>query len=91
MFLLPQCLVSMCHVLNILIAVQFPVSILSVKRHLTSAELALHCKRVTRGTQETQNLVSGLIQSLDGPKGCDTLGVPLFDSERIQDKVSTST
>jgi len=54
-----------------------------VRRHLTSAELALHCKRVTRGTQETQNLVSGLIQSLDGPKGCDTLGVPLFDSERM--------
>lgn len=41
------------------------------------------CKRVTRGTEETQTLISGLIQSLDGPKGCDTLGVPLFESERI--------
>ena len=37
MFLLPQCLVSMCHVLNILIAVQFPVSILSVQSSLSEA------------------------------------------------------
>lgn len=54
-----------------------------VRRNLSSTELALHCKRVTRGTEETQTLISGLIQSLDGPKGCDTLGVPLFESERI--------
>lgn len=54
-----------------------------LRRNLSSTELALHCKRVTRGTEETQTLISGLIQSLDGPKGCDTLGVPLFESERI--------
>lgn len=54
-----------------------------VRRNLSSTELALHCKRVPRGTEETQTLISGLIQSLDGPKGCDTLGVPLFESERI--------
>jgi hypothetical protein len=47
--------------------------------------MALHCKRVTRGTVETTKLISNLLKSLDGAKGCDTLGVPLFDSERIKE------
>lgn len=55
-----------------------------VIRRLSTAELALHCKRVTRGTAETTRLISSLLESLDGPKGCDTQGVPLFDSEKIQ-------
>lgn len=55
-----------------------------VIRRLSTAELALHCKRVTRGTAETTRLISSLLESLDGPRGFDTQGVPLFDSEKIQ-------
>lgn len=55
-----------------------------VMRRLTSSELSLHCKRMTRGTAETSRLIASLLESLDGSKGCDTLGVPLFDSEKIQ-------
>ena len=54
-----------------------------VMRRLTKAELNLHCKRVTRGVAETTDLISRLIQSLDGSKSCDTLGVPLFNGDEM--------
>lgn len=53
-------------------------------RRLCTAELALHCKRVTRGTAETTRLISCLLESLEGPIACDSQGVPLFDSEKMQ-------
>lgn len=56
----------------------------SVIRRLSTVELALHCKRVTRGTAETARLISCLLESLEGPSGCDSQGVPLFESEKMQ-------
>jgi hypothetical protein len=54
-------------------------------RGITSSDMALHCKQVTRGTVETTKQISNLLKSLEGAKGCDTLGVPLFDSEKIKE------
>ncbi len=51
---------------------------------LTRKELARHCRRRTRGVQETTELVDQLIRSLDCEDGRDTLGVQLFDHERMQ-------
>ena len=52
--------------------------------HITSYELALHCRRSTRGVEETTELVSKLIQAYSGSSGRDTLGVPLINSERME-------
>ncbi|XP_071500121.1 uncharacterized protein [Diadema antillarum] len=46
-------------------------------------EMARHCRRSTRGTDETTRLIEDLLTSLDGQEGRDTLGVPLFDSDKI--------
>lgn len=51
--------------------------------HIKSSELAMRCRRTTRGVEETTRLISQLIQSLDGDKGRDTQGVPLINSERM--------
>ena len=40
-----------------------------VVKRITSHEVARHCKRATRGTQETEQLIRDLILSLDGEKG----------------------
>lgn len=45
-----------------------------VIRSLSTAEIALHCKRVTRGTAETTRLISSLLESIGGPRGFDTNG-----------------
>ncbi len=54
-----------------------------VLRRLSKSELALHCKRTTRGTRETVDLISQLIKSFEGERGRDTLGVPLINSARM--------
>ena len=54
-----------------------------VARHITKEELARHCKRKTRGTEETTRLITELITSMDGVKGRDYLGMPLLNSEKI--------
>lgn len=51
-----------------------------VLRRLSKNELALHCKRTTRGTRETVDLISQLIKSFEGERGHDILGVPLISS-----------
>ncbi|XP_059209499.1 uncharacterized protein LOC131988409 [Centropristis striata] len=51
---------------------------------ITRRELALHCRRRTRGAEETSRLIGSLISLFDSPSGKDTLGVPLLDHERIQ-------
>ncbi|XP_078802180.1 uncharacterized protein LOC105353958 isoform X2 [Oryzias latipes] len=56
-----------------------------VLRSISRSELALHCRRTTRGSQETLALIKSLIQAFDGDNGCDTLGVPLINSERMAD------
>ncbi len=56
----------------------------AVNTRITRRELALHCRRRTRGVEETNRLISSLISLFDSPSGKDTLGVPLLDHERIQ-------
>ena len=56
-----------------------------VLRHIKSAELSLHCRRMTRGVKETTTLISQLISSMEGDKGVDILGVPLFDREKMRE------
>lgn len=53
-------------------------------RHITKAELALHCRRRTRGEEKTILLLDQLLRELMSDKGKDALGVPLFNNERMQ-------
>jgi hypothetical protein len=53
-----------------------------VRQQLTKKELSLHCRRTTRGTEETTRLVKLLLTAFDGVAGHDTLGVPLLDSKK---------
>nr|KAG5691802.1 hypothetical protein BaRGS_003198 [Batillaria attramentaria] len=56
-----------------------------VLRNITKDELALHCRRTTRGTDETIALIDHLLETYSGPAGHDTLGVPLLDQDRLTD------
>lgn len=60
------------------------LSSVDVDRHLTRDELALHCRRRTRGEDTTIRLLEELFSALMGSRGNDSLGVPLFDSERME-------
>ncbi|XP_047191158.1 uncharacterized protein LOC124850755 [Scophthalmus maximus] len=55
-----------------------------VDQHITKDELARHCRRRTRGEQQTIVLIECLLNELMGEKGRDLLGVPLLDQERMQ-------
>lgn len=54
-----------------------------VMRHISRAEMALHCRRTTRSSEEMEALITQLLVSYDGERGCNTLGVPLIHSERM--------
>ena len=54
-----------------------------VARRLSRTELALHCRRKTRGVPETQQLIQKLLEAMSGPSGRDTMGIPLLDSKRV--------
>ncbi|XP_060774463.1 uncharacterized protein LOC132884641 [Neoarius graeffei] len=56
----------------------------ALNARISRRELALHCRRRTRGMEETSRLLEALISLFDSPAGKDTLGVPLLDHERIQ-------
>ena len=56
-----------------------------VNRHITKKELAIHCRRKTRGVEEMTQLIYDLLEAFQGNQGRDTLGVPLLDAERIWD------
>ena len=56
----------------------------SVRKRLTKNEMQLHCRRHTSGTEKTVQLLTALLQSLDGPAGRDSLGVPLLDQLRMR-------
>ncbi|MEQ2210921.1 hypothetical protein XENOCAPTIV_022063, partial [Xenoophorus captivus] len=56
----------------------------SLDQMISRKELALHCRRRTRGIEETAGRIKELIDEMDSEKGRDTLGVPLLDHERIQ-------
>ena len=51
----------------------------TVKEALTSKELARHCRRRTRGPEETAGLIENLLLTLSS--STDTLGIPLFRDE----------
>ncbi|XP_060605856.1 uncharacterized protein LOC132758299 [Ruditapes philippinarum] len=54
-----------------------------VLRYLSKRELALHCRRQTRGVEETTRLISELIEAFTGDQGLDTMGFPLLHKEKI--------
>ena len=45
-----------------------------VAMHITKKELAVHCKRRTRGVEETTCLIKDLIDTFSSDKGKDTMG-----------------
>ncbi|XP_056328978.1 uncharacterized protein LOC130241304 isoform X1 [Danio aesculapii] len=49
----------------------------------TAKELAKHCRRRTRGAQETMQLIEKLLQDFMG--ATDTMGIRLLDQERMQE------
>lgn len=51
-----------------------------VNKHLTREELALHCRRRTRGEETTTLLLEQLLTELMSNKGNDSLCVPLLDN-----------
>ncbi len=55
-----------------------------VDQQISKEELALHCRRRTRGEQQTIIMIEQLLNELMGVKGRDYLGVPLLDHERMQ-------
>ncbi|XP_060927146.1 uncharacterized protein LOC133001557 [Limanda limanda] len=55
-----------------------------VDLQITKGELAMHCRRQTRGEQKTITSIECLLNELMGVKGKDSLGVPLLDKERMQ-------
>lgn len=60
-----------------------------VIRRITREEWRLHCRRRTRGAEETALLIQDLLQTFGGTAGRDTLDIPLLDPLRIQDIWST--
>ncbi|KAK7105237.1 hypothetical protein V1264_016643 [Littorina saxatilis] len=49
-------------------------------------ELALHCHRATRSTDDIQVLIQQLLDALGGEQGVDTMGVPLFNTSRMMEE-----
>ena len=54
-------------------------------RQITKKELATHCRRKTRGVEETTQLIHDLLETFSGEQGCDTLRVPLLDVDQVWD------
>ncbi|CAM4668159.1 unnamed protein product [Leuciscus chuanchicus] len=48
---------------------------------LTSRQLALHCRRCTRGVEETEQLIGELLEAFTDAR--ETMGIPLVDQERM--------
>ncbi|KAJ8382141.1 hypothetical protein SKAU_G00029200 [Synaphobranchus kaupii] len=55
-----------------------------VDRRISKDELALYCRRRTRGEEATIRLIDRLLEQLMGHKGRDLLGVSLLDRERME-------
>ncbi|XP_034064265.1 uncharacterized protein LOC117541213 [Gymnodraco acuticeps] len=60
-----------------------------VIQRITREEWRLHCRRRTRGAEETALLIQDLLQTFGGTAGRDNLDIPLLDALRIQDIWST--
>ena len=54
-----------------------------VLHRISKKELALHCRRQTRGVEATTKALHDLLLAFDGEQGRDSLGVPLLNSEKI--------
>ena len=54
-----------------------------ITKYVTKRELALHCRRQTRGTEETTKHIETLLRLFDGTAGRDTMGIPVLDHDRI--------
>ena len=52
---------------------------------LTRKEMSLHCRRTTRGAEETIAMIQMLLEMFDGELGRDTVGASLFYHERISE------
>ncbi|XP_019899761.2 uncharacterized protein LOC109615266 [Esox lucius] len=55
-----------------------------VYSHLRRKEMALHCRRHTRGAAETELLLIEMLEVFNSEKGHDNLGIPLLDPVRIR-------
>lgn len=55
-----------------------------VWRHVSRKNMALHCRRRTRGAAETERLIGDLLETFGGASGRDTMGISLLDQDRIQ-------
>ncbi|KAL3065983.1 hypothetical protein OYC64_016008 [Pagothenia borchgrevinki] len=60
-----------------------------VIQKITREEWRLHCRRRTRGAEETALLIQDLLQTFGGTAGRDNLDIPLLDPLCIQDIWST--
>ncbi|KAF1376323.1 hypothetical protein PFLUV_G00210310 [Perca fluviatilis] len=56
-----------------------------VVRRITREEWRLHCRRRTRGAEESTLLIQELLDTFGGPAGHNTLDIPLLDALRIQE------
>ena len=56
-----------------------------VFKRINKKELALHCRRRTRGAERTAALISDLIEAFSGEHGADTMGIPLLDTDRMKE------
>ena len=52
-----------------------------IAMHVSKKELATHCKRWTRGSEESAELIQQLIETFSSDVGKDTMGIPLLDAE----------
>ncbi|XP_078804413.1 uncharacterized protein LOC144992387 [Oryzias latipes] len=60
-----------------------------VIQRVSKEEWRLHCRRRTRGAEETAVLIQNLLDTFSGPAGRDTLDIPLLDALRIEEIWST--
>ncbi|XP_037643953.1 uncharacterized protein LOC119498907 [Sebastes umbrosus] len=60
-----------------------------VIKKISKKEWRLHCRRRTRGPEESTLLIQELLDTFGGPAGRNTLDVPLLNALRIQDIWST--
>ncbi|XP_024155228.1 uncharacterized protein LOC112163196 [Oryzias melastigma] len=60
-----------------------------VIQRVSKEEWRLHCRRRTRGAEETALLIQDLLDTFNGPAGRDSLDISLLDTLRIQDIWST--
>lgn len=60
-----------------------------VSQRISKQEWRLHCRRRTRGAEESTLLIQELLDTFGGPAGRNTLDIPLLDALRIQEIWST--